>query len=551
MKLRRLCASALATSMSVGLIATAAPMAHAATDNPVHNAAQDAFNYWAPRLMKSSPSFTIPGASESGEVKWALPVTDSPELLDAAAQSDAAFRQALDNPRKLRDLTGGVDKITPAVSDDGALVVVLPFDKASVDAGRVVLSNLLAGTMIQATQDKESQVPIGAPDNAIRLLYDVVVGGESKTTGFDLVDALKPVVTIANREVAYNNGKKSSPEFESITNLAITPINPETRNVITESMRVLNGQGDVTSILEVLRTPNEGEKGDPSKGGLVPVQGADGKPLKQEKGVDSDKESVEHTIEFVSPKEGDQVYLMHRVVDAKGNDVVQPDMRTLSALKPTLDVQASSQEGSRKLVGEDKQTIYNQAKVRQLTPGKPYQVLVNLSQCNPTDGCTEIAAVNREIIPRDTTERTENFAVDIDTSNVDENNTFEWSTSVFEGTGDVKKMGEKLAAVDDHPGAQVLSFSGDATSLNKTGAGERAQQHSNEGKLEIKDEAPPVPMEDVRKNNESLDADSSEDSSAKVWGIGIVAGLLGVIVVPLFAVFAWRNRSSNVQAGEK
>lgn len=547
MKLRRLCASTLASTMTVGLIAMTAPTAYAATDNPVHNAAQEAFDYWAPRLMKSSPSFAVPGASDSGQVKWALPVTDSPELMNAAAEADAEFRRALDNPRKLRDLTGGVDKVTPAVTDDGALVVVLPFDKASMNDGRVVLDNLLSGTMIQATQDKESQVPIGAPDSAIRLLYDVVAGGEHKTTGFDLVDALKPVVTVANREVAYNNGKADSPDFQSITNLSITPINPETRNVITESMRVLNGQGDVTSILEVLRTPKEGEKGDPDKGGLVPVESADGKPLKQEKEVDSDKESVDHTIEFVSPKEGDQVYLMHRVVDAKGNNVVQPDMRTLSALKPTLDVQASSQEGSRKLADSGKQTIYNQAKVRQLTPGKPYQVLVNLSQCNPTDGCTEVAAVNREIIPRDTTERTENFAVDIDTSNVDTDNTFEWSTSVFEGTGDVKKMGAKLAAVDDHPSAQVLSFSGDGNSLNKVGAGERAQQHSDEPKLEIKDEAPPVQMEDVRKNNEQLDAESGEDNSVAIWTIG---GLVAAVVALLAGALWWRGRGSATQGGE-
>ena len=547
MKLRRLCASALASTMTVGLIAMTAPTAYAATDNPVHNAAQEAFDYWAPRLMKSSPSFAVPGASDSGQVKWALPVTDSPELMNAAAEADAEFRRALDNPRKLRDLTGGVDKVTPAVTDDGALVVALPFDKASMNDGRIVLDNLLSGTMIQATQDEESQVPIGAPDSAIRVLYDVVAGGEHKTTGFDLVDALKPVVTVANREVSYNNGKADSPDFQSITNLSITPINPETRNVITESMRVLNGQGDVTSILEVLRTPKEGEKGDPDKGGLVPVESADGKPLKQEKEVDSDKATVEHTIEFVSPKEGDQVYLMHRVVDAEGNNVVQPDMRTLSALKPTLDVQASSQEGSRKLADSGKQTIYNQAKVRQLTPGKPYQVLVNLSQCNPTDGCTEVAAVNREIIPRDTTERTENFAVDIDTSNVDTDNTFEWSTSVYEGTGNVKDMGAKLAAVDDHPSAQVLSFSGDGTSLNKTGAGERAQQHSDEPKLEIKDEAPPVPMEDVRKNNEQLDAESGEDNSVAIWAIG---GLVAAVVALLAGALWWRGRGSATQDGE-
>lgn len=544
MKLNRLCATALAATMTVGLTATTAPTVHAADADSARNAAQAAFDYWAPKLMQSSPAFSIPGAPQGGEIKWALPVTDDLNLLNAAAEADAEFRKALDNPRKLSELTGGVDKPTPAVTDDGELVVVLPFDKATITNGRVFLDSLISGTMIQATQDKDSMVPIGAPDNAIRLLYDVVSNGQHLTTGFDLIDAVKPLVTISDIEVSYDNGKADSPDFQSITNMAITPINPETQNTIKEVVRVLNGQNaDVTSILEVLRTPRDGEQGDPNKGGLVPVFGPDGKPIMQQETVAPGKSSVTHTIEFTSPHEGEQVYLMHRVVDDKGNNIVQPDMRTLSALKPTLDVQASSQIGSRKLDGHGQQTIYNQAKLRQLTPGKPYQVLVNLSQCNPNDGCVEVAAVNREIIPRDTTDRTENFAVDIDTSQVADNNTFEWSTSVYEGTGDVQNMGAKLTAVDDHPPAQVLSFSGDGKSLNRGGAGERNVKHSDEEKLEIKDQAPPVSMEEVRKNNEQLDADASKSESAPVWAIG--AGLASLIALAAGAVWL-RKRNKGV-----
>lgn len=542
MKLNRVCATALATTMTAGIVLSSAPTVYAADADPVRNAAQAAFDYWAPKLMQSNPVFSIPGAPHASQIEWVLPVTDNANLIDAAARADEDFRNSLQSPPKLSELTGGVDKITAAVTDDGHLVAVLPFGKANISNGKVSLDEMVSGAMIQATEDKDSLVPIAAPDGAIRLLYDVVENGKHTTTGFDLIDGVNPLVTISGLEVAYDNGKSDSPDFQSITNLVITPINPETANRIKEVVRVLNGQDkDVTSILEVLRTPRDGEQGDPSKGGLLPVTGPDGKPLVEEKSVAPGKSTVEHTIEFVSPEEGDQVYLVHRVVDAEGVNVVQPDMRTLPSLKPTLDVQASSQEGSRKLAGHGKQTIYNQAKVRQLTPGKPYQVLVNLSQCNPTDGCVEVAAVNREIIPRDTTERTENFAVDIDTSQIADDNTFEWSTSVYEGTGDVKNMGAKLAAVDDHPSSQVLSFSGNGSSLNKNGAGERTVQHSDAGQLEIKDEAPPVSMEEVRANNAKLDADAEGKGSSWVWAAG--AGVVGLLALAGAALWQ-RNRST-------
>ena len=524
---------ALATALLTAVLPLAtSPVATASPADDARNLAQQAFDWWAPRLMKSSPSFTLPGIQGNATVKWALAVTENADVMDAARQVDPEFAKKLDSPPKLSTLTKGVDKLTPAIADDGTLVTVLPFDKATIRGGEVTLHGLMAGALLQATEDKHSQVPIAAPDGAIQVLYDIATGSGHKTSGLDMVNALKPAVTISKSELSYNNGKKDGLPYLPITNLNITPITPGAMNTLEQVVDIVNNRdGDLRSIVEVLTTAGGGKSDD--KGGLVPVLGSDGKPIRDTKKVGDGRSTVKHDLAFKSPRESEQVYVNHRVVDDKGRDVVQPSMRTMSALKPTLDVQASSQEGSRKLAGQERQMIYNQAKISQLTPGKPYQVLVNLSQCNPTDGCTEVAAVNREIIPRDTTERTENFSVDIDATNIEPDNTFEWTTSVFEGTGDIHKMGDKLVAVDDHPSSQVLSFDGKGESLNKGGAGETTTHHAggDEG-LEIGNEAPPSSMEQVRENNARLDA--GEDETLSLWtalGIGFgIAGLLAVLV---------------------
>lgn len=543
MSKKRLQSAVLAAIMTVGVTGLATPTASANDNDPVRNVAQQAFDFWAPKLYQSSPTFTLPEVSGKVTIKWVLPVTDNQDLLQAASDASEDFRTKLENPPQLRDLTKGVSELTPAIADDGTLVTVLPFDQATVSNGAVELSKLVSGVMVQATQDQNSQVPIGAPSSAIRLLYNIVSGGQERTSGFDMIDSASPSVSVNGLEVAYDNGKPDGDPFLPITNMTITPINPDTMNRVRETVRVSNSlPEDVRSVVEVLRTPTGDEQGDPSKGGLVPATDSNGKPITEEQTVGQGKATVEHTIEFKAPGEGGQIYINHRIVDAEGRDIVQPDMRTLSAMKPALDVQASSQEGSRKLAGHEKQTIYNQARISQLTPGKPYQVLVNLSQCNPTDGCTEVAAVNREIIPQDTTVRTENFAVDIDATKVADDNTYEWSTAVYAGTGDVKKMGAKLVAVDNHPSAQVLSFSGSGDSLNKTSAGDRTVQHAGKTEgLTIKNEAPPASMEKVRENNANLDA-QHEDSSPWTW----VAGIAGAFVVLALAVTAvYRLRFAN------
>ena len=121
-------------------------------------------------------------------------------------------------------------------------------------------------------------------------------------------------------------------------------------------------------------------------------------------------------------------------------------------------------------------------------------------------------------------------------------------------------MGDELASIADHPKSQVLSFSGSAEGLGSEKVNvEHADsvrvnaadvEESNDDLLEVGDEAPPAPMEQVRENNEKNSEESQEQRglftnetlSWVVLGILVLIGIAGAI-----GVFARNNSTGNVQ----
>lgn len=506
---------AIASTTAIPTAAAAAPgdpqpVGAKSIYDTMRDAASRVFDVWSGDTTTSDVSFQAPNLNAQS-LKWALPYTTDTNVANAVATDPDVGKQILD-PKPISDFINGVDKPTPAKLPDGTGVIVLPFDKATVDNGLISLSKLVHGLTFQP-DDSSSRTSAVAPDDNIRLLFD---DGHGVTSSFDAAKALTPDIVTTNGEFAFlnNDGKKSV--IDPATTPTIAP--GETTN-ITRTSEITNQFGrQLTSTLKAFRTTDDAtkDKADGREDGLAPLTNQHGQQVEVSDPVTNGK--VTQTIQLTAPSDGGDglIYLTRQLTDDKGRDVSPVTMDIVANTKPMMDVQASTESGSSQLKGDkDKQTVFNTVQLSQLQPMKKYQVLVNLYQCDGKDDCREIAAVNREIIPQQS-DRNEHFSVDLDASQLNhDDGTFEWTTRLFEGTGNVHKMGTELASVADHPQSQVVSFNAkqqangsesvntkNAAHVNLTAEGEQKSVNEN---LPVGDKPAPASVEQIRQNNAMLE----------------------------------------------
>lgn len=524
------------------LVSPAAPTALAADDE--HNIMTDsmrttidkAFDAWRDKTITADTAFKVDGATAGAKVSRAIPFTDDPNVIAAASRSKD-LAKVMQSPKKLSEIKGPVDKLTPAVAPDGTGVLVLPSGKAVAKQGSIIIEDLQAGL---ASSDESGDYVSSALPQSLKLLYNV----NSSNSGNEIVNAAHIKDSIRSEVMSYKSGKETLP----MTPGALNALIPEKAASLVKQFTIPGADhGRLTSVLEAFTTAKDDEQDalDGIKDGLTPLLDSKGNKVTSKKQIAAGQSGdVDHEIEFVAPGEDKMVYINHRVVDGSGRVVSPQGMDAFAVTDASIVAQASTDLGSAKLKDEDKQRIYNTVQATQLHPGKRYQILVNLYKCEGEGKCEEVAAVNREIIPEENT-RTEHFSVDIDTSGMDRDNaTYEWSTRVYEGTGDVKKMGKSLAEVDDFPESQVLSFSGKRESNNGGRVEEKhadvidvaqdgAENESSGAK--IGSEAPPANIDEIRQNNKVLDS-QNEDSGANkgliIWGsiVGVLA-IVGVFMI--------------------
>lgn len=561
-----------------GALALGAVPAHAQDNDKDHrveevtNAAIKAFEAHGENTYTANAWFSVDGIGEGVDVEWAIPISVSQELIDFIAPSDERFRAALDDPKPVEDYTNPVGKPTPARAANGQIVVVLPHSGAVTVEGGIVIEDLQSGDMVQMTEDKQSLVPVVSPGVDVKLLY----GAGDKTSTYDPSGAATQSVgnnghmaqyTRDNGEtgtvIENERGEEKDVDINLAGNIDNLPVlNPGDRVRLTIDANVTNtsGQDLIYSVQPYGTTEDvEVDKRDGTEDGLYPITDEDDRPIEGRATVSGDGNDTQVTVEFVVPDDG-LVYLNHRLLDTDGNDVAPQKMDTIMVAEPEMDVQASTESGNSKMV-DGKQTIYNQAAITNLTPGKPYQVLVNLFQCDAPGDCSEIAAVNREIIPRNNNS-IQNFSVLVDANSLgSSDSTLEWETRLYEGTGDIYNMGDLIHEVADRGENQVISPSGSRTSLDakrtqqsgtvNAQGGDVTEVEVNDNGLEVGDEEPPASIDQVRSNNEEL-SEQNESRLAGQWiGTAIVTAIV-LLTIAGFAVAAFfRGKSRRADKREK
>ena len=520
---------------AVGLVlcasVAASPVASAETSNDLSDdvvaTMNKAFDALSKKTIVSSPSFS---ASASD---WVIPFTDDAEFIGALGSSNNDFAESLKSPRTLDDVKSGVDKIT-AVKLGDDVVAALPFGKIDKSDGGFTLKDLKVGDVVDFNGDS---VPLSAHGLSIHALSG------NKGDKPDASQEVSPRAVLKSAVTRYVDGSNVVDD-SLMSKLDTNALTPGEKTTIEKEFDVdTNGQ-KLTSKLKAYKkaSSEESDKSDGVFDGLEPIQDAE-----SSQPVESSGEQRQR-LEFNVGKDDGVIYIRQSFVDENGNVVAPEDVDSAVVAKPGLEVQASTSEGSRKLSGDEKQTVYNQARLTRLTTGKRYQVLVNLYECTDSGKCREIAAVNREIIPKSSSSM-QNFSVNLSTKGLDKDKaTFEWTTRVFEGTGDVKNMGKQLTGVEDHPDSQVLSFDGKKSangskSTNKTGDGraktEQAAPVGSTGNenLEVGDEAPPASMDEIQMNEnvEQMQEENDSRKSKTIWSTLIVISAAALTVGALMS----------------
>lgn len=532
------------------------------------DAAKKAFDTRSESTYTSNPTFNAEGVTEGMGIDWAIPISTSQELINFIAPSDERFRNALENPKPVEEYKEPVGAPTPALAVNGDIVVVLPHDGATTVDGGVRVDGLQSGDHVQMTEHEDSTVPVASPSGAIKLLFSA--GGGQQTTTLDPTNGATLSVQVNSLTMNYlpKNARSTEDVEELVTlsgsALSTTNFNPgdNLRLAVEKNVSNLLGSG-LKSIIEPLTVaPNaEQDKSDGQEDGLTPLRDEDNRPISAESDLAAGTGDNQSVVEFTVPDDG-LVYLNHRVVDGDNNNVVPQRMETMTVAEPTMDAQASTQSGTSQLDGDGEQTIYNQVALNNLTPGKPYQVLVNLFQCDGSGDCTEIAAVNREIVPG-TASSVQNFSVLIDPTKLASNDsTLEWETRMYEGTGDIYDMGPVVTEIADRGENQVVSPSGSRVSLAAdrneqsgtvmaqgeadTDDGAPSEVSPDEG-LPIGDEAPPADIGEVRGNNEAVDEreSTSEASSWVAVALAVIVAVILLVALVVVVVNVRRKRRSQ------
>ena len=537
-------ATAAAFALAPGAAIAEESNANSPEDNKVREFTEKVYDAWINDVMTVNARFNDKALTGSESVKRAIVASDDDMLMAGLEQSDKDYAKALKDPKKLSDLKSAPDKFTPVETDDGRIVTALPFGDVSVSNGHVTVNKLKTGLEIKSP-DSGEDIPFVIPNETLHLFF--TKNGDQNDN--NLVNSIKSALTVVDNKLVYGDGDNEIP----LNNGSVSALRPDKDVELTQHTNVVNNFGEsLTSIVEAYApAKSEGEdKADGRKDGLSPIKNS-----RTEEKLKPGNNDAKQKLKFKVPKTDENVvYINHRIETPDGEVVVPQSMDVVEVSDPVIDVQASTDDASSKL-SDGKQKIYNEVRASQLTTGKPYQVLVNLYQCDGPDECKEIAAVNREIIP-ETSVRSEFFSVEVDADKLkNKDATFEWTTRLYEGTGDVKKMGDELASVADHPKSQVLSFSGNAEGLGSekvnvehaSTVNVNAQEGEGESKddlLDVGDDAPPAPMEQVRENNEKNAEESQEQrgmftNETVGWialGVLVLIGAAGAI-----GVFARNN----------
>ena len=544
--------SAAAFALAPGAAIADEGKAKSSDDNAVREFTEKVYDAWINDVMNVDARFNNPALSGIEAVKRAIVVSDDDMLMTGLEQSDKDYAKALNNPKKLSELKSSPDSFIPVKTDDGHIVTALPHGDVKVNPGHVAIEKLKTGLEIKSPETGDD-IPFVIPNETLHLFFTK----DGEPTDNNLVNAIGSALTVVDNRLTYGSGKNDIP----LNNGSVGALRPNKEAELTQNTNVVNNfKENLTSIVEAYAPAKseDEDKADGRKDGLSPIKNA-----RSEETLKPGNNDAKQKLKFKVPDSDEGVvYINHRIQTPDGEVVVPQSMDVVEVSDPAIDVQASTDNASSKLE-DGKQRIYNEVRATQLTTGKPYQVLVNLYQCDGPEECKEIAAVNREIIP-ETSTRSEFFSVEVDADKLkNKDGTFEWTTRLYEGTGDVKKMGDELASVDDHPKSQVLSFSGHAEGLGSEKVNvEHAdtvrvnaqgdENKSDDDLLEVGDDAPPAPMEQVRENNEKNEEESQEErgmftNETVGWvalGVLVLIGAAGAI--GLFA----RNNSGKETSQE-
>lgn len=563
--------TALTAAMTAALIMPGA-QAFAADTPPNSNPTA----FWRDKTTSlSNIDFTL-DRGDFKDVSWATAFSDDPDYVHIVATTT---HTKPDKAPKVSDFAGkdkSPDTPTVAKTPDGKLVVVVPTHDVSVHNGHLRAGSIDAKVEVNVSDDADNPivVPTTPPTKSLHALYEGTDdAGKKATSKGDVDKALRPTVGVGNATVGYDSEKKNKQDPPP-SDGGVIPLNPKSTNRLNVSRYVKTDDPDsVKSVTTAYQPTDDAELDakDGHKDGLTPING---QSRVEEQAAGDGEVTTPITVDI--PDGVDTVYLHNEVVNQDGEEVAPPSMMTAAVTDVELDAQASTENQNSQLKPDTTQKIWDQVDVTNLMPGKPYNVVTQLFQCG--DGnCVEVAAVNREIIPR-ASETMQNFAVEVDTSDMGDDDTFEWATTVYEGTGDFNEMGNKLAEIADHPDSQVLSFTGTRSSHQ---AGERVEEQAAETfdshplsdddrmtgsadvedargntgkKYEIVDEAPPANMNVVRENNQKLDDVSTdqvnrdrakyrEDHKTPWLPLGVLTGIVLTSAVAMaFASRAKKDR---------
>lgn len=514
----------------------------------IEGKAKTAFASWAEDTTSSDVLFDINGLTSESNIEWLLAYTNEPAIVEQLVKQGQ-----VDDPSKvpsIKDFRDGVKEPTLADSN-GSLVVILPFDSHEIERDESIrLKNVTFGI----TDDDTSFV---TDTNNLGLIYDI---GGGNTTGFDINEGVIPSVRDSDMQSLFRKDNQSAViDMSTLANLA-----PDGDAVIERAINIANDAGrELTSRIKAYVSTDDDslDAKDGRNDGMAPLLDANGQPVESVKSVTSSGD-VKHQLRLSSAGDNNFIYLSHELVDENGNRVSPLSNEMFSSAKPVIDVQASTETSSSQLdTNKDKQRIFNSVNIAQMQPLQPYQVLVNLYKCGGPGDCQEVAAVNREIIP-DSSSRVEHFSVDIDTSSLDkEKGSYEWTTRVFKGTGDVKKMGEELASVVDHPAAQVVSFNSKQTPNGSESTnvkqhsdtvtladGEVKESHKDipDHDLRIENNSPSASIDEIRENNTAREVTEEKENSSRKSLITVVS-IVGLGIVAIAALVGTRrvNESKN------
>ncbi|WP_425304668.1 hypothetical protein, partial [Corynebacterium mastitidis] len=490
---------------------------------------------WAQRVISSDPVFPLHGAQKPQSLDWALVYTQDTDLIDQLIAYDPEISAQIHQPRTLTDYAGEpIDKPTLMRAQDNSAVVALPFDSVEITPDGLAFHGVRAGDVFSPQREPHAKtttapettaettttpddtdattaptssaeqnppetpsvdasatftMPVGAAPDSLRALYSA--DGGVTTTGTATTQAVAPIVTVTSDDLAY-----AGTRGRLINGQGINPLSPGGEITLTRSAQITNPAGRSThgrmKAFTTTENPDE-DRLDGIEDGLTPIPGAETSQSIPEEGLTQE-------LHFTVPKDASMVYVRTDVVDDDDAYVAPPTMHAFNVLKTEIDSQASTEDKNTTLRPETKQKVFNEVDLTSLSPGQPYHVIAQLFQCTAGD-CKEIAAVNREIIPREEISK-QYFSVNVDTTGFTEDTTLEWATQVRTGTGDFNNMGPVVSTVVSEPNSTVLSLSGSVNAQREDGtrrenhAGSTQQIHG----LEIGEEHPPAGKEEVRKN---------------------------------------------------